>query len=78
MHDLVIRGGLIGGYRADINVIDLQRLTLSMPEYVHDFPDNAGRFTQRARGYRATLCNGRAIVVNDELTGVRSGQVLRH
>ena len=48
-----------------------------MPEMVHDFPGGAARFIQRARGYRATLCNGQVILENDEHTGVRGGEVLR-
>ena len=37
----------------------------------------AGRFVQKGRGYRATLCNGEVILENDEHTGTRAGQVLR-
>jgi len=48
-----------------------------MPEYVHDFPGGAGRFVQRARGYRATVCNGQVILENDEHVGTRAGRVLR-
>lgn len=72
------RGRLQPGFRADINVIDLDRLGLCMPEFVHDFPGGTGRFSQNAKGYRATICNGRAILVDDELTGARAGQVLRN
>jgi N-acyl-D-aspartate/D-glutamate deacylase len=71
------RGLLRPGLRADLNVIDLDRVGEHMPEYVHDFPGGAGRFIQRGMGYRATLCNGRVILENDEHTGTRSGQVLR-
>lgn len=71
------RGVLAVGKRADLNVIDLDRVSERMPEYVHDFPDGAGRFVQKARGYRATFCNGEMILENDELVGARSGRVLR-
>jgi N-acyl-D-aspartate/D-glutamate deacylase len=71
------RGRLAPGLRADVNVIDLARVSERMPEYVRDFPNGAGRFVQRARGYRATLCNGQVILENDEHTGARGGQVLR-
>jgi len=71
------RGRLEPGLRADVNVIDLARVGECMPEYVRDFPNGAGRFVQRARGYRATLCNGRVILEHDEHTGARGGQVLR-
>jgi len=71
------RGRIEVGMRADINVIDLDRVSECMPEFVHDFPGGAGRFVQRARGYRATLCNGEVILEDDEHTGARGGQVLR-
>ena len=72
------RGTLAAGRKADINVIKLEELSECMPEIVHDFPNSAPRFIQKARGYRATLCNGDVILENDEHTGIRSGQVLRH
>ena len=71
------RGVLGVGKKADVNVIDLERVGERMPEYVHDFPGGAGRFVQKARGYRATICNGEMILENDELIGQRSGRVLR-
>ena len=71
------RGVLGVGKKADVNVIDLERVSERMPEYVHDFPGGAGRFVQKARGYRATICNGEMILENDELIGQRSGRVLR-
>ena len=72
------RGRLAPGMRADINVVDLAILSERMPEIAHDFPNGAPRFIQKAMGYRATVCNGAVILENDELTGARAGQVLRH
>ena len=71
------RGRLAAGLRADINVIDLDRVAERMPEFVNDFPGGAGRFVQRATGYRATVCNGQLILEDDEHTGARGGAVLR-
>jgi N-acyl-D-amino-acid deacylase len=71
------RGVLAPGMKADVNVIDLARVRECMPEYVHDFPGGAGRFVQRAEGYRATICNGAVILENDEHTDSRGGVVLR-
>jgi N-acyl-D-aspartate/D-glutamate deacylase len=71
------RGRLETGLKADINVIDLARVRERMPEFVHDFPGGHGRFTQRAEGYRATLCNGEVILRDDEHTGARAGNVMR-
>ena len=42
------RGVLRPGAFADVNVIDLDELTLHQPEFVHDFPGGAGRYVQGA------------------------------
>jgi N-acyl-D-amino-acid deacylase len=72
------RGSLKVGLRADINVFDLDRVTQLQPEIVHNFPGGAPHFTQRARGYKATLVNGQVNVRDDQSTGARAGMVLRH
>jgi N-acyl-D-aspartate/D-glutamate deacylase len=72
------RGSLAPGMRADVNVLDPDRVAECQPEIVHDFPGGAPRFIQRSRGYRATLVNGQINVRDGEHTGVRAGQVLRH
>ena len=40
------RGVLRPGAYADVNVIDLERLTLPQPEFVNDLPNGAGRYIQ--------------------------------
>ncbi len=74
LHD---RGVLEVGKRADINVIDVDRVEERQPRVIQDFPLGKSRLTQPAAGYLATLVNGQVIVRNDEHTGNRSGQVLR-
>jgi N-acyl-D-aspartate/D-glutamate deacylase len=71
------RGMIKEGMRADINVIDLERLGEKMPRIVHDFPFDAPRFIQQGQGYKATICNGTVILRDDELTGNRGGEVIR-
>ena len=71
------RGTLEVGKRADINVIDMDRLEERQPHLVHDFPGGAPRFIQRAAGYDATICNGTVVLRDDEHTGEHSGEVLR-
>jgi N-acyl-D-aspartate/D-glutamate deacylase len=75
---LADRGRLAAGLRADVNVLDPERVAECQPEMVHDFPGGAPRFLQRARGYKATLVNGEVSVLDGEHTGVRAGAVLRH
>ena len=77
LFDLDGRGTIATGNYADINVIDFDSLELYAPEFAHDFPLGAGRFTQRAKGYDYTLVNGQVVVDHDELTGERPGQTVR-
>jgi N-acyl-D-aspartate/D-glutamate deacylase len=71
------RGVLREGAYADLNVIDLDGLTLHAPTYEHDFPGGAGRYVQRASGYRASVVNGVVTLVEDEVTGAHPGVLLR-
>ena len=71
------RGRLTVGSYADVNVIDVDALHLPIPEYVHDFPDGAGRYVQGATGYDYTLVNGQVFMDHGEHTGVFAGEMLR-
>ena len=72
------RGLLAEGKRADVNVIDIDRVAERQPQLVHDFPGKAPRLIQKAIGYQATICNGGLILENDEHTGIRTGRILRN
>lgn len=72
------RGILAAGMRADVNVLDLAAIGEKQPELVHDFPGGAPRYIQRARGFKATIVNGQISLLDDQLTGTRAGNVLRH
>jgi len=71
------RGVLAPGAFADLNVIDLAALAPEVPEFVYDFPAGAGRWTQRARGYAATIVNGQVAIEDGRHTGRLAGRVLR-
>lgn len=77
LFELTDRGRLAQGAFADINVIDLENLSLSGPEYVHDFPGGAGRYIQRGTGYDATIVNGQVFMEHGEHTGALAGVTLR-
>jgi N-acyl-D-aspartate/D-glutamate deacylase len=74
LHD---RGALAPGLRADLNVIDLDRLTLHAPEFRHDLPSGAPRLVQEAAGYTATVVAGTVTRRNDTDTGARPGTLVR-
>ncbi|MFM7508242.1 MAG: amidohydrolase family protein, partial [Actinomycetota bacterium] len=71
------RGVIAPGRRADVNVIDLDGLSLAPPEMVHDLPAGGRRLIQRAKGYGATVCNGVPVRLDDESTGERPGRLVR-
>lgn len=72
------RGVIVEGAFADLNVIDLEGLSLPVPEIVRDFPGNAPRFVQRAEGIDHTLVNGVPFMESGEHTGELSGRLLRN
>jgi N-acyl-D-amino-acid deacylase len=74
---LTDRGVLRPGAFADVNLIDLDALSLTLPEYVHDFPGGAGRYVQGSTGYRATIVNGRVSLDMGHHTGDLAGMMLR-
>ena len=75
--DLKDRGTLAVGNKADINILDVDRVEERQPTVVRDFPHGKSRLIQRASGYKATLVNGQVILRDDEHTGSRPGRVLR-
>jgi hypothetical protein len=65
------------GLRADVNIIDFDRLRLHKPELVHDMPAGGRRFVQRVDGYEATLAAGIPIFERGEHTGAMPGRLVR-
>jgi len=77
LYGLCDRGALEPGLRADLNVIDFDRLALGIPVLAHDLPAGARRLLQRARGYEATMLAGQVTFREGEATGALPGQVVR-
>jgi N-acyl-D-amino-acid deacylase len=77
LHGLVDRGVITPGYRADLNLIDLESLTFDQPRMVFDLPANGRRLVQTARGYVATFVAGVQTVDRDQFTGELPGQLIR-
>ena len=77
LYGLLDRGVIAPGMKADLNVIDYDRLTFEAPRMAFDFPAGARRLVQRASGYVATVCSGVVTVEEDEFTGALPGQLVR-
>ncbi len=71
------RGVIAEGKRADLNVIDFDRLTLHMPRMAHDLPAGGARLLQDADGYVATVVRGEVTRRHGVDTGARPGRLLR-
>ena len=74
LHD---RGLIQPGYRADLNVIDYEGLTLKAPAVAYDLPAGGRRLVQRADGYVATIVAGEITYLDGEPTGALPGRLLR-
>jgi N-acyl-D-amino-acid deacylase len=71
------RGLLKPGYRADINLIDFEKLQIKAPRMVYDLPGDARRLIQEVQGYRMTLCAGEVIFEDGVATGAMPGKLIR-
>jgi N-acyl-D-aspartate/D-glutamate deacylase len=71
------RGVIAPGFKADLNLIDLDQLHLKLPELVFDLPGGARRLIQRAEGYEATIVAGEVTFQKGEDTGARPGALVR-
>ncbi len=71
------RGRLTPGLKADVNIIDYDKLTIRRPEVVFDLPAGGRRLVQRAEGYEATYVSGVKVFENGRHTGALPGKLVR-
>ncbi len=71
------RGRIAPGYKADLNVIDFDRLAVEAPVMKWDLPAGGKRLLQKARGYRATIVSGAVTYRDGEATGALPGRLVR-
>lgn len=71
------RGVIAKGFKADINVIDMEKLKLHKPEVHYDLPAGGRRLMQYADGYVATIVSGETIYRDGKPTGARPGRLVR-
>ena len=65
------------GFKADINVIDFDRLMVHAPEVLYDLPSGGRRLVQRTEGYEATIVSGVPVYRNGEATNELPGRLVR-
>lgn len=74
---LTDRGVIQTGKKADINVIDMDALTLHPAKMAYDLPAGGQRLVQGASGYSATIVSG-VVTRRDSIdTGARPGRLVR-
>jgi N-acyl-D-aspartate/D-glutamate deacylase len=74
LHD---RGLLRAGLRADINIIDFDKLNVMAPEFAYDLPAGGRHLVQRAEGYRYTMVAGEITYRDGIATGALPGRLVR-
>ena len=77
LYGLTDRGSIEVGKRADINVVDHERLNLGPLQVFNDLPAGGNRILQSSVGYIATLVNGIQTRSHDMDTGSRPGRLIR-
>ena len=76
-YGLLDRGLIAPGYKADINIIDFEKLKLLPPKVLYDLPAGGRRLVQQASGYRHTFVSGVETVRDDQFTGALPGKLIR-
>jgi N-acyl-D-aspartate/D-glutamate deacylase len=74
LHD---RGVLAPGKRADVNLVEWDRLRVRQPRMAYDLPAGGKRLVQGADGYRTTVQHGEVTFVDGEHTGALPGRLVR-
>jgi len=75
--NLLDRGVIAPGMKADLNMIDFANLRVRAPEMVRDLPAGGSRLEQRADGYLATIVAGEVTYRNGEATDALPGRLVR-
>jgi N-acyl-D-aspartate/D-glutamate deacylase len=71
------RGVLAPGYRADINIIDIENVRVGRPAMAAVLPNGGRQLSQSATGYDATIVAGQITYRNGEHTGALPGRLVR-
>ncbi|HSM95340.1 MAG TPA: amidohydrolase family protein [Rhizomicrobium sp.] len=71
------RGVVAPGMKADINIIDFDRLRVNAPKMAFDLPAGGKRLLQGADGYVATIVSGNVTYRDGQETGALPGKLVR-
>jgi N-acyl-D-aspartate/D-glutamate deacylase len=74
---LLDRGVIAPGMKADINVIDFDKLRVNAPTMAFDLPAGGKRLLQSADGYVATIVSGTVTYRDGKDTGALPGKLVR-
>ena len=77
LYGLNDRGVIAPGYKADLNLIDLENIRLPIPVMVNDLPASGQRLIQRADGYELTMVNGCVTFESGQHTDELPGRLVR-
>lgn len=71
------RGIIAPGMKADLNIIDFDKLQIRRPDMVNDLPAGGNRLVQRADGYRYLIVSGEIVMQDGEPSGNCPGVLIR-
>jgi N-acyl-D-aspartate/D-glutamate deacylase len=71
------RGEIAVGRRADLNLIDPERLGVGAAQLVRDLPAGGRRFLQKGVGYLGTWVAGQWVQRDGVITAARPGRLVR-
>jgi N-acyl-D-aspartate/D-glutamate deacylase len=71
------RGIIAPGKKADLNIIDYDKLTFGRPYVTYDLPAGGKRLLQKADGYKATIVSGVVTYRGGEATGALPGRIVK-
>ena len=71
------RGRIAVGLKADLNIIDYDRLSFGRPYVTYDLPAGGKRLLQNADGYEATIVSGVVTYRGGKPTGALPGRIVK-
>lgn len=71
------RGVIAPGFKADLNVLEIDAMSAHRPTIMQDLPSGGKRLAQRATGYVLTMVSGQVTYRNGEPTGALPGRLAR-